>query len=356
MPMSKAAIWGPVLKGTNLGDYTVGDPIGEGNFCVVLEGQRTSPKAQVALKVLEPSAQVEDQVDFKNEGVLLTKLTRARAVVDIVETRVDTIQLQSPLGVPVPMALHTHVLEYGDGMLEELVESDTVRQNWDWSERLDHWRSCILGIHEMHLKRIVHRDLKSSNCLLFLKNKDVPCKVSDLGRARDLDKLAHLPAQDYIAGRGDMRFAPPELLWLRGSPDDDEAHRAADLYALGSLLFELGTGQGITAAALPTPRDAVHMALADRRAGIQRDLGALRPRYEMPLTQFHHACPDAIRNEATALVRQLCDPDPTQRGMKVSGRRPAAGEGLNWLLRKADILQKRLKHNAAQPKKKSSVA
>ncbi|WP_084469931.1 protein kinase domain-containing protein [Jiangella gansuensis] len=354
--MSKAAIWGPVLKGTNLGQYTVGDPIGEGNFCVVLEGQGTSPKGQVALKVLEPSAQVEDQVDFKNEGVLLHKLRKARAIVDIVETRVDTIQLQSPVGVPVPMSLHTHVLEYGDGMLEELVESDVVRQDWDWAERLTHWRACILGIHEMHLKRVVHRDLKSSNCLLFLKNKDVPCKVSDLGRARDLDKLAHLPAQDYIAGRGDLRFAPPELLWLRGTPDDEDAHRAADLYALGSLLFELGTGQGITAAALPTPHDVVQIALADRQAGIRRDLGALRPRYEIPLAQFHHACPPAIRHETTNLIRQLCDPDPSARGMKVGSRRPIRGEGLNWLLRKADILQKRLKHNAARPHKKSSAA
>lgn len=354
--MSKAAIWGPVLKGTNLGQYEVGDPIGEGNFCVVLEGQANSPKAQVALKVLEPSAQVEDQVDFKNEGVLLRKLNKARAVVDIVETRVDTIQLQSPLGVPVPVSLHTHVLEYGDGMLEELVESDIVRRDWDWSERLTHWRACILGIHEMHLKRVVHRDLKSSNCLLFLKNKDVPCKVSDLGRARDLDKLGHLPAQDYIAGRGDLRFAPPELLWLRGEADNDDAHRAADLYALGSLLFELGTGQGITAAALPTPQDAIQIALADRSAGVRRDLGALRPRYAMPLKQFHDACPPAIRNEATSLIRQLCDPEPSSRGMKVKGRHLKPGDGLNWLLRKADILQKRLKHQTARPGTKSSVA
>lgn len=353
--MSKAAVWAPVLHGTNLGPYIVGDCIGEGNFCVVLEGQPAAANGKVALKVLEPSAQVEDQVDFKNEGVLLQKLTKARAVVDIVETRVDTIQLQTNLGVQVPVDLHTHVLEYGDGMLEELLESDLVRQGWDWSERLAHWRACVLGIHEMHLHRIVHRDLKSSNCLLFVKSKDVPCKVSDLGRSRDLDKLAHLPADDYIAGRGDMRFAPPELLWLRGQPDGDDVHRAADLYALGSLLFELGTGQGITAAALPIPREAVQMALAERAAGVRRDLAGLRPRYEMPLSLFHQACPSAIRNEATALIRQLCDPVPGERGMKVVGRRAEPGRSLNWLIRKADILQKRLKHNTARPTKKAIV-
>lgn len=356
MPMSKAAVWGPVLHGTNLGPYIVGDCIGEGNFCVVLEGQLAAVSGKVALKVLEPSAQVEDQVDFKNEGVLLKKLTKARAVVDIIETRVDTIQLLTNVGVQVPVDLHTHVLECGDGMLEELLESDVVRQDWDWGERLAHWRACVLGIHEMHLKRVVHRDLKSSNCLLFLHNKDVPCKVSDLGRSRDLDKLAHLPAADYIAGRGDLRFAPPELLWLHGQADGDDAHRAADLYALGSLLFELGTGQGITAAALPTPRDAVQMALAERAAGVRRDLAGLRPRYEMPLSLFHQTCPPAIRNQATALIRQLCDPVPSERGMKVGGSRTETSRGLNWLIRRADILQKRLKYNAARPKKKAIVA
>lgn len=354
--VSKAAIWGPVLRGTNLGQYTVGDCIGEGNFCVVLEGAGSSPKARVALKVLDPSAKVEDQVDFKNEGVLLHKLIKARAVVDLVESRVDTVKLQTDLGVQVPVSLHTHVLECGDGALEELVESDLVRQEWDWTERLAHWRSCILGIHEMHLKRVVHRDLKSSNCLLFLKNRDAPCKVSDLGRARDLNALAHLPAQNYIIGRGDLRFAPPELLWLRGKPDDDDAHRAADLYALGSLLFELATGQGITAAALPVPPEVMKMAVADRQAGVTRDLASLRPRYEIPLAHFYEACPPAIRNEASDLVRQLCDPDPDARGMRVGGRRVTSGAGLDWLLRKADILRKRLKHNAARFAKNASVA
>ena len=356
MPMSKASRWGPVLLGRNLGSYAVGDCVGEGNFCLVLEG-RISPSAdRVALKVLEPNANAEDQLDFKNEGILLHRLVKSRAVVDIIETRTDSLELQTDVGIPVQLDLHSHVLEFADGDLEELVESDEVRQGWDWTERLAYWRSCVLGIHEMHLKRVVHRDLKSGNCLLFLKNTDAPCKISDLGRARDLDKLAHLPPEAYLAGRGDLRFAPPELLWLMGEPDDEESHRAADLYALGSLLFELATGQSITAAALPTPRDAIQRALSDRAAGNRRDLSALRPHFEMPLAHFQELCPPAIRNEATVLIRRLCYPVPSARRPRVVGRRATSGPGLDWLLRKADILQKRLKHNAKQTSKKAIVA
>lgn len=353
--MSKATQWGPVLRGLELGPYTAGDCIGEGNFCLVLEAESSSHSRRVALKVLEPNSKAEDKLDFNNEGVLLHKLVRSRAVVDIIETRTDVLDLTAR-GVPVQLDLDTHVLELADGVLEELLESDEVRQDWDWSERLAYWRSCVLGIHEMHLKHVAHRDLKSSNCLLFLKNKDAPCKVSDLGRARDLSKLAHLPPEAYLVGRGDVRFAPPELLWLMGEADNDESHLAADHYALGSLLFEIATGQGLTAAALPTPREEIEAALKDRAAGNRRDLSALRPRYEMPLAHFREACPPAIRNEAADLIRQLCDPVPSARGPKTLGNRTSHEPGLNWLIRRADILQKRLKHNARSTSKKAIVA
>ncbi|MEZ0579299.1 protein kinase [Nocardioides sp. MH1] len=345
--LRKAAIWGPVLRSTGLGPYTVGDCVGEGCFCMVFEGHAPPSADTVALKVLEPvNAGLEDQFDFKNEGILLRKLVKSRAVVDIFESRVDVVPLQTPQGISVPVEVHAHVLEYADGALEELLEDDVMREEWDWSERLSHWRACVLGIHEMHLKRVVHRDLKSSNCLVFLGNADVPCKVSDLGRSRDLDKLAHVPAQDYLRGRGDLRFAPPELLWLTGEPANAAAFKAADVYALGSLLFELGTGQGISAAALPTPAEALREALADRAAGVSRDLAALRPRYEIPLSHFREACPPAIRNEATELIRLLCDPVPSERQPKILGHRKSNGPGLTWLLRRADILERRLKHNA----------
>jgi serine/threonine protein kinase len=354
-PMSKAATWGPILRTTGVGPYMVGDCIGEGHFCVVFGGQAENA-ARVALKVLEPNSALEDQFDFKNEGLLLRKLEKSRAVVDVIETRADSLLLKTDFGAGVTVDVHTHVLEHADGALEELIESDEIRKDWDWAERLAHWRACVLGIHEMHLKRVVHRDLKSSNCLLFLKNKEVPSKVSDLGRSRDLDKLASVPPQDYLRGRGDLRFAPPELLWLLGEHDNAEAFKAADIYALGSLLFELGTGQGITAAALPTPADAMRQALQDRADGVTRDLAALRPRYELPLAHFRQVCPPVIQNEATALIRQLCDPVPVERIPKALGKRRAVDPGLGWLLRRADILQKRLKHNAPAKAKRLIVA
>src|SRR3546814_12706888 len=99
----------------------------------------------------------------------------------------------------------------------------------------------------MHSRRIVHRDLKSSNALLFNVDSRKPAvKISDLGRSCLTTEPPRFSTQQYVAGRGDLSFAPPELLWLQG--DNDPGHyRQADLYLVGSVLFELATAQGITA-------------------------------------------------------------------------------------------------------------
>jgi hypothetical protein len=71
--------------------------------------------------------------------------------------------------------------------------------------------------------------------------------------SRDTRKPARVAAGNYDFGRGDLRFAPPELLWGLGESDDFELMARGDLYLLGSLWFEVATGVGLTSLALGNP-------------------------------------------------------------------------------------------------------
>ncbi len=110
------------------------------------------------------------------------------------------------------------------------------------------------------------------------------------------------------------------------------------------MLFEVATGVGITQTALGHGPTLIRQALFDRaHGGGSIDMSVLRPRYEPAFEMFKDALPVALRQSGTALLRQLCDPEPDRRLPRVSmGRRGLRTDGLDWLLRQADILSRQL--------------
>jgi len=280
--------WKALLADRALGDYDTGNYLGGGEFGLVFDGRERATGDVVALKVLLPGAPHDSVAEFQNEGELLGQLQKASGVVDLLRSTTTSIEVESS-GIRVPLQVHFHALELATGCLEELLIDEHQRSRLAWSERLALWRGVILGVHQMHLKQIAHRDIKSSNCLLHVKRKAEPiAKVSDLGRSRDLKEPARLSVQDYLAGRGDLRFAPPEFLRWQGE-ETPQAHKCADLYGLGSLLFELATGVGITHLALGFGPTLIRQTLTDRRRGGMIDLSTLRPRYDSAYNLFASA-------------------------------------------------------------------
>lgn len=202
----------------------------------------------------------------------------------------------------------------------------------------------------MHLKQIVHRDLKSSNCLIFPREQvKARCKVSDLGRAADTKRRPYFSEFEYVVGRGDFRFAPPECLFAQADRES-RGCKLADLYGLGSLLFELVTGQGITSLALGYGPDIVRHALAEAAAGRRMELSSLRSAYTEAHLLFQNSMPNVIRDQATTLVKQLCSPVPEDRLPKRrAGMRSPVDIDLEWLLRRADILIKGASISSRRP-------
>ncbi len=335
--------WAQLFASQPMGPYRIQQLLGEGEFGLVFEAIHVLTNRGVALKVLPPTATPDVVLEFVSEGALLGQLQKSSNVVEWLESADESVNVTHGQ-FTLPLPVRYHVLELASGCLQELLLHAGRLQ---WRDRLSLWRGVVLGVHQMHLHRIVHRDLKSSNCLLFARRRNkVDCKVGDLGRSRDLKSSARLAPEDYWGGRGDLRFAPPEFLWLQGE-DTAQAHRSADLYGLGSLLYEVVTGQAVTAMALGIGPDLVTTAAKDVAASRRIDLHTLLPQYELAYQVFAEELPSSIRQQGTRLIRQLCSPDPANRFPQPLGRKAPHSDGLEWLLRQADILLKGL---AREPK------
>ncbi|KAK9800750.1 hypothetical protein WJX73_006039 [Symbiochloris irregularis] len=88
------------------------------------------------------------------------------------------------------------------------------------------------GIHALHIRNIVHFDIKSPNILL---TKGYDAKVGDVGLARRL--LSTSQALDGGTGRGTWDWQSPEC--LLGQPSST----SADIYSFGVVLHELMSGE-----------------------------------------------------------------------------------------------------------------
>jgi hypothetical protein len=176
-------------------------------------------------------------------------------------------------------------------------------------------------------------------------------KMADLGRARDVRQAPRLPSAAYAFPRGHIGYAPPELLWGLGEGDGDGL-ACADLYLLGSLLFELATAQALSAMVFGDP-----LALCNSLRGL--DERARRQDYQARLAEiaqghtfaygvFRGEVPSAIRGAALDLLRFLTASDPAARFPRQRFVSPAQAAHAypwdsDWLLRRIDGIRTALR-------------
>src|SRR5262249_5664332 len=192
--------------------------VGRGATGVVLRARDTKLERVVAVKVLA--------APLAAAGRARRRFAReARAAAAVRDDHVVAIHAVSDDG-PVPYL----VMEFIDGCtLEALLRRGGPLEVKDI---LRIGLQAASGLAAAHKQGLVHRDVKPANVLL--ENGVQRVKLTDFGLARAADD-ASLTQSGYIAGT--PRYMAPEQ--AAGEPLD---HRA-DLFSLGSVLYEMCTGR-----------------------------------------------------------------------------------------------------------------
>ncbi|MER8977913.1 serine/threonine-protein kinase [Mesorhizobium sp. M0870] len=167
-------------------------------------------------------------------------------------------------------------------------------------------RDISLGLWQVHREMIAHQDAKPSNVLTYA---GPVFKVADFGRSSRRGRPA---PHDHLAVAGDGGYAPPELLYGFVHPEFIPRRVGCDLYMLGNLAAFLFSGVNMTARLLAHLDPQQH---PDNWNGTYEGaLPYLSNAFTSVLKELQPLIDERIRSEVMDLIRQLCDPNLSQRG------------------------------------------
>ena len=209
-----------LVPGQVLGGYQLQRELGRGANGVVFLARRPGLEREFALKILleDTTPDAETVARFQLEAAIGSKL-RDPGVISVYDVgRVGDFLY--------------YAMEYSPG--QDLKEVLRERGRLPWEEGVELCRQLAETLAHCHDRSVIHRDLKPGNIILDTElNRP---RVTDFGLARDRTLAQTMTATgDWL---GTPYYMSPEQ--FRGETDLD--HRA-DIYALGTILFEVLTGE-----------------------------------------------------------------------------------------------------------------
>jgi serine/threonine protein kinase/tetratricopeptide (TPR) repeat protein len=207
--------------GQRIGAYIIVRALGHGGMGSVYLAARADGyfEKQVAIKVLKPTGKTGDLVQrFRAEREALASLDHPNIAGIFDAGTTDS-------GLPY------FVMEYVSG---RAVTTFVAERHLSIRQRLELFLKICAAVEAAHRRRIVHRDLKPGNILV---NEDGEPKLLDFGIA----KLLAADSTLEETATGQQRLTP-----ICASPEQavgDTVTTASDIYALGTLLYEMLTGQ-----------------------------------------------------------------------------------------------------------------
>jgi hypothetical protein len=218
-----------VREARRLGQYVLGEKLGQGGMGVVYRAQHALLRRDTAVKLVTPSgADARANARFEREVRSTATLTHPNTV-----TVYDYGHTAD--------GVFYYAMELLDGAaLDRIVEADGPFP----PERVVHVLQAICGaLVEAHERGLVHRDIKPGNIMLVRQGgeEDVP-KLLDFGLVKELTGGGAVGATAEGALTGTPLYMAPEVIKRA-----DAAGPASDLYALGAVAYYLLTGTHVFA-------------------------------------------------------------------------------------------------------------
>jgi tetratricopeptide (TPR) repeat protein/tRNA A-37 threonylcarbamoyl transferase component Bud32 len=210
-PISATISRWPQIKG-----YEIVAELGQGGMGVVYKARHQGLKRFVALKMMH-SVGTEERARFRTE---------AEAVARIVHPNIVQVH---EVGEQEGLPYCAFELVAGGSLARKLDGTP-----WTPSQAAELLETLAHAVQAAHEQEVIHRDLKPANVLLAT---DGTPKVADFGLAKKLDEDGLQTRTNAILGTPSY-MAPEQARGL-----SREIGPAADIYALGAILYELLTGR-----------------------------------------------------------------------------------------------------------------
>lgn len=265
--------------------YEMGRVIGHGASGKVYKCKRRADKIEFACKVIQKDARMNDAQSMSTEVEIMKRL-RHENVVSMFEL------FQSSWSMWI-------VLELVDGGdLKSFLAKN--RSLYTESMAAKHFKQILSGIHYLHSKGVIHRDLKLENILLKRDDKDeYVAKIADFG----LSALVRIGEDGYHTSKSSKRkefdslhepwgtaeYEAPELLMGAYGPQ-------VDMWSVGCMLFEMLAGYK-----------------AFQREEGEKNLSGLHDRIKKGQFDMKKAVWWTVTPNAKDLINKLLTVDPTKR-------------------------------------------
>jgi len=284
------------------GKYRIESVVGAGGMGVVMGATDTSLNRPVAIKFLSPDRAARD-------GAVARFLREARAAASIQSEHVVRVFDVSTLPNGAPFIVMEH-LRGGD-----LAQLLATRGALPIDEAADYVLQSCEALGEAHGRGIVHRDLKPQN--LFLTQRpdgSSSIKVLDFGISKAIEEGGqNLTATDTVMGTP-LYMSPEQVRSLKN------VDARADIWALGSILFELLTMAPIFQA--PSASALCAMIAMDQPTPLRALRPQAPPELEAVILRCLHKDPAGRFQDVAALADALA-PFASERG-RLSATRVSA--------------------------------
>ena len=209
------------------------DPVaGDGCFSLVFKAKDKFQKKrkEVILKFFNPLLYADQYryASFLREADILKDLKGQRNILPLIQEKTQiTVNLN---GIPFPLVFYSsHKAKFS-------VKHYIYNEKTGSLTNILFFREICKAVQRIHRREICHRDLNPGNFLVF--GKRYVC-LSDFGTARYFGRNASSMKEHYHTPVGELRYTAPELLCLLYF--SDPLNHYADIYSLGTILFELFT-------------------------------------------------------------------------------------------------------------------
>jgi formylglycine-generating enzyme required for sulfatase activity len=287
--------------------YSILGVLGSGGMGVVYRAEQTALRRVVALKMILHGDYVgaDQRRRFQTEAEAIAALQHPHIV--------QVYEVGEHDGLPY------FSLEFcAGGSLEKQLDGTP----WEPRRAAALVQTLAGAVEAAHQQGLVHRDLKPGNVLL---TADGTPKVTDFGLVKRLDVPGQTQSGVVV---GTPSYMAPEQAGGAGQ----QVGPAADVYALGAVLYELLTGRPPFKAA--TPMDTMLQVLSEEPVAVRR----LQPKVPRDLETICHKClekdPKKRYASSAALAEDLRrflagepvqarSAGPLERALKWARRRPA---------------------------------